>query len=112
MRPLIHLTVLLLMLAVLLRAGEGRRLTVTVTAPPTDSVFIAGNRAEFGWWNPAAVPLLRKSDSVWSRTFEIDSGSELLMVAATADQFERIEKVLDDLRAAAAAAWQIRTFRL
>lgn len=44
--------------------------------------------------------------------FEIDGSSELLIVAATPDQFERIERVLDDLRAAAAVASQIRTFRL
>lgn len=59
----------------MLRAGEGHRLTVTVTAPPADSVFIAGNLALFGHWDPAAAALQRMNDSVWSRTFEIDSGT-------------------------------------
>ncbi len=44
--------------------------------------------------------------------FEFDSASEMLIVAATAEQFTRIDKVLDDLRAAAAMSSQIRTFRL
>ncbi len=44
--------------------------------------------------------------------FEIDSGSELLIVAATPEQFVEVEKVLEDLRSAAAMASQIRTFRL
>ncbi len=44
--------------------------------------------------------------------FELDAASELLIVAATPEQFERVEKVLNDLRAAAAMSSQIRTFRL
>ena len=44
--------------------------------------------------------------------FEVDRASETLIVAATPDQFTRIEKLLSDLRAASAASSQIRTFRL
>ena len=44
--------------------------------------------------------------------FEFDSASGTLMAAATADQFPQIEKVLTNLRTAAAASSEIRTFRL
>ncbi|MBM3880364.1 MAG: hypothetical protein FJ387_11715 [Verrucomicrobia bacterium] len=44
--------------------------------------------------------------------FELDGATDTLIAAATPDQFVRIEKVLDDLRTAAALASQIRTFRL
>lgn len=44
--------------------------------------------------------------------FELDRGSETLIVAATPEQFTRVEKLLADLRAASASASQIRTFRL
>ncbi|MCZ7640272.1 MAG: hypothetical protein M5U12_31985 [Verrucomicrobia bacterium] len=57
-------------------------------------------------WDQAAPP------APPAPRFEIDTVSELLIVAATADQFTRIEKVLGDLRSAAAMASQIRTFHL
>ncbi|NMD20986.1 MAG: hypothetical protein GYA76_12125, partial [Verrucomicrobia bacterium] len=81
---------------------EGRSVEL---AEALNRIFADPSESRRRWDQPmsAAPPAPR---------FEIDSGSELLMVAATADQFERIEKVLDDLRAAAAAASQIRTFRL
>jgi type II secretion system protein D len=44
--------------------------------------------------------------------FELDRASETLIVAATADQFVRVEKLLADLRSASALSSQIRTFRL
>lgn len=81
---------------------EGRSVEL---AEALNRIFADPSESRRRWDQPmsAAPPAPR---------FEIDSGSELMMVAATPDQFERIEKVLDDLRGAAAASSQIRTFRL
>jgi len=79
------------------RSGELAESLNRVFAPPGESPR--------RWDQPAApaVPAPR---------FEIDTTSELLIVAATPDQFTHIEKVLEELRSAAAMASQIRTFRL
>jgi type II secretion system protein D len=79
------------------RSGELAAALNRVFADPSDA------RRRWDQAAPPAPPAPR---------FEIDSVSELLIVAATADQFTRIEKVLGDLRSAAALASQIRTFHL
>lgn len=70
----------LLLLA--LHVCYGQHAEVTVIVRPVgdafrtaDVVCIAGNRRELGNWNPSAVPLERRSDSLWIFTARFDSGS-------------------------------------
>jgi predicted alpha/beta superfamily hydrolase len=42
----------------------------------SDDVYIAGNKPEFGYWQPDAVKL-NKEDEFWSKTFEFEKGSRI-----------------------------------
>jgi predicted alpha/beta superfamily hydrolase len=42
---------------------------------PTDTVFIAGNRGELGYWNPGKIAMLKEDDQHWKFSLRISSGS-------------------------------------
>ncbi len=63
-----------------LLAAQTKQVTVIVLPEPSarDSglnVFIAGNSAQTGRWNPAAVPMTERGEGEWSITVAADSGS-------------------------------------
>jgi predicted alpha/beta superfamily hydrolase len=57
------------------------QMTFTVIVPPTTPgdavVYIAGNHALLGKWNPGEIALKKNNDSTWSRTFSFIRGEEL-----------------------------------
>ena len=58
--------------------AEDVTFVVTSKAVPTNAtVFIAGNHERLGEWNAGMVPLEKKADGSWSRTFSFPAGSEL-----------------------------------
>jgi predicted alpha/beta superfamily hydrolase len=43
----------------------------------TDTVFLVGNHAALGAWDPAAIPLERQADGRWARTIAFPPGTRL-----------------------------------
>ncbi|MCK9409567.1 MAG: alpha/beta hydrolase-fold protein, partial [Bacteroidetes bacterium] len=71
---------ILFLLLVQLMFSQTKRVTVVVepavTAQDSDlTVYITGNSVSMGNWNPAAVPLRKESESLWSINILCDSGS-------------------------------------
>ncbi|MHC1737648.1 MAG: alpha/beta hydrolase-fold protein [Ignavibacteriaceae bacterium] len=59
---------------------QGVTITITVTAPnlsADEKIFISGNHASLGNWNPGQVSLEKLNDSVWSKEFSFPSGTKL-----------------------------------
>lgn len=45
--------------------------------PEASHVYLAGRGERFGEWNPAGLPLLRRSDGTWERTLLVEEGESL-----------------------------------
>jgi len=45
--------------------------------PDTSKVYITGNHAQLGDWNPGKVPLIKNTEGSWSKTFLIEDGTHL-----------------------------------
>lgn len=50
---------------------------VTEAIPESETLYITGNHAELGNWNPKKVALTRLDPTVWGGTYQIFSGDEL-----------------------------------
>ncbi|MBL1214439.1 MAG: histidine kinase [Ignavibacteriae bacterium] len=75
-----YLVILILFNSCTLIGQKVSTVTIVVksnSAVTIDSIFITGNVSEFGIWNPAAVPLTKVSDTVWTKSFDFKKG-ELL----------------------------------
>ncbi len=61
--------------------GENRRITFQVRTdvplPVGEQVFVTGNQALLGNWNPAGFPLTRLDDRIWSATAALPSGQKI-----------------------------------
>lgn len=73
---------LLLLLFVLTASAfpQGATVTISVTAPnlsPNEKIFISGNHASLGNWNPGLVSLDKISDSLFSKQFSFPPETNL-----------------------------------
>lgn len=62
------------------RGNETRSVTINVVAvsvPPGAKIFIVGSGSPLGNWQPGAVPMNRRPDGSWTRTFRFDPGTEI-----------------------------------
>lgn len=76
-----HKYLLLLVILPILFSCGNHNLTVKVIVPKgtpdTTEVYITGNRAKLGFWNPSKVKMVKESDSVWVYTDSFKSGDTL-----------------------------------
>jgi serine phosphatase RsbU (regulator of sigma subunit) len=57
-----------------------RSVTIRVfstSTPPNSRIFATGNIDQLGNWNPGAIPLDQRADSVWEKTFRIKEGTDV-----------------------------------
>lgn len=62
------------------RQAPERSVTIRVlstSAPLRSRLFVAGNIDQLGNWNPGAIPLEQRADSVWEKTFRVQDGTAL-----------------------------------
>jgi predicted alpha/beta superfamily hydrolase len=83
-----------IVLLLLVHFGYSQKMHVTILVKPKtearDSighVYIAGNKTEFGNWNPSASELYKVSDSLWKFESSFDSGA-VLQFKITAGSWE------------------------